>query len=567
MSAGGLTQTWTVRKTEVKNPNTLIYETIGGPATMDPAWSYDTASSAVIFNVYETLVFYEGTSTEELKPQLATEWEIEDNGLTYRFKIREGVKFHNGNTLTPSDVEYSIERAMVYDRSGGPSWMLLEPLLDVHSTRGGDGMKVSFENIDQAVEVQDQWVVFHLKESYAPFMQVLCHSVASIMDQEWATQQGAWPGTAETWENYNNPGEPVLEDMNGTGPFEFDRWEHGNQVVLTRNDDYRREPADLERVKMKYIDEWTTRKLEFLAGDADMIYVPRSHIGELEDTKGIEVYKNLPTLQTTSLFFTMNIAEDSQWIGSGKLDGEGIPPDFFSDKHVRKAFANSFDYQTFIESALQGEGKQIPGPVPSGMPYFNSEAGKYSFDLELAEKHFKQAYGGSVEDPGPVWEEGFKMQILYNTGNTTRRIASNILKDKVESINNKFEVEVVDRKWSTFLNELVGMSLPLYAIGWLADYADPHNFAYPHMHSQGTFSGFQGYENEYVDDLIMEGIRTTDPEERQEIYYELQRIYHEEAISIPIAQPLGRHYQREWVNGWYYNPIYSGPYFYTIWKG
>ena len=102
---------------------------------MDPAYSYDTASGEIIQSVYETLLFFKGESTTEFEPILATEWNVSADGKTYRFKIREGVKFHNGNDLTPEDVEYSIERGMVQDYGAGPQWMLFEPLLGIQTSR------------------------------------------------------------------------------------------------------------------------------------------------------------------------------------------------------------------------------------------------------------------------------------------------------------------------------------------------------------------------------------------------------------------------------------------------
>ncbi|RLE08178.1 ABC transporter substrate-binding protein, partial [Candidatus Aerophobetes bacterium] len=130
---------------EIKNPDTIIEATIGTVDSLDPAWAYDTASGEVIFNIYETLIFWDGTRTDKFVPMLATKVPsvenglISEDGLTYTFPIRKGVKFHNGEPLTPEDVEYSFERAMVQDRDGGPVWMLYEPLLGIQSSRDAEG--------------------------------------------------------------------------------------------------------------------------------------------------------------------------------------------------------------------------------------------------------------------------------------------------------------------------------------------------------------------------------------------------------------------------------------------
>lgn len=552
----------------VKNPDTLIYATIGEQETLDPAWAYDTASSEVIMSVYETLISFDGTHTDKFVPKLATEVPtvanggISADGLTYRFKIRSGVKFHNGDDLTPEDVEYSFERAMVQNRDGGPVWMLLEPLIGIEAAYE----PLTFEQIDKAVEVEGDYVVFHLAQPYPPFLAILAQSWSSIVDKEWCIEQGDWPGTAETWENYRNPETPPLQEvMNGTGPFKLDRWEHGVQTVLTRNDQYWGGPAKLKNVVIQVVPEWTTRKLMFLAGDADIVDVPRPNIKELEGVEGIRVTKDLPTLAVDAMFFTMKIDPNSEWIGSGQLDGNGIPPDFFADKNVRLAFAYSFDYEAFLRDVYQGEAIQPASPVIEGLPYHNPAQEKYHLDLAKAEQYFKAAFGGQV------WEKGFKMTILYNTGNEPRRIAAEILKKNIESLNPKFSIEVAARDWGTYLKEMVASKLTLYIIGWLADYPDPHNFVQPFMHSAGAFSAWQGYSNPTVDDLIMQGISEIDPAKRQQIYYQLQQIYHDDVPSVPIDQALGRHYERDWVHGWIYNPIWPGepalcdPY--LMWKG
>jgi ABC-type transport system substrate-binding protein len=133
---------------EVKNPDTYVVVGIGDFIdTLDPAAAYDTGSGSIIFNVYETLIFFDGPHPDKFVPWLATQVPsvenglIRDGGLTYVFPIRQGVKFHYGpvkdangteipgsGILTPEDVEYSFERGMLQDRAGGPQWLLLEPL-------------------------------------------------------------------------------------------------------------------------------------------------------------------------------------------------------------------------------------------------------------------------------------------------------------------------------------------------------------------------------------------------------------------------------------------------------
>ena len=538
---------------EIKNPDTFIYATIGDIVTLDPAASYDTASGETEQCIYETLIFFDGESTTDFVPVLATEWTVSSDGKTYRFKIREGVKFHNGNDLTPADVEYSIERGMVQDYGAGPQWMFFEPFFgpDTHSSRSDAGL-MPLEDIKATVEVDGQWVQFNLFAPYEPFLQILCGPWGCILDKEWSIANGDWDGSQASYEALNDPpsgGSPLHSIANGTGPFELERWESGVEVSMVRNDNYWQEPANFGRLIIKVVDEWTTRKLMLEAGDADSVYVPRAYSVELEGVEGLTIWKDLPGLSVDSFFFQFDINPETTFVGSGELDGAGIPLDFFTDLDVRLGFNLAFDWDTYIKDAILNEAVQANSPVVEGLSYYNPDNPMHALDLDKAEEHFKAAWGGEV------WEKGFTFILCYNAGNLPRRTACQILQENLLSINEKFVVNVQAMQWPTLIGGMYGGLLPMFQIGWLADYPDAHNFMFPFMHSGGTFSGWQNYSNPTADALIAQGISSTDPAERQSIYNQLAQIYYEDVPGILLAQPLGRRYFRDWVQGFYFNPV------------
>ncbi|MCK5569382.1 MAG: ABC transporter substrate-binding protein, partial [Spirochaetes bacterium] len=344
-------------KKEVKNPDTIIQVQYGTIQSLDPHRAYDTASGQADMNMYDTLIAFDGSSTDEFIPLLAEKVPSEENGLirdggkTYVFPIRKGVKFHNGAVLTPEDVEYSFERAMVNDQDGGPIWMFFEPFLGTASSRDRDGnLIVDFNDIDNAVEVDGQNVIFHLKEAYPPFIAILAQYWSGIINREYTIANGGWDGTEANWKKYNNSEqgtETLYDKAMGTGPYMLDRWEPGVQISFTRFDDYFRTPAAVKNIVVKPIDEWTTRKLMFIAGDADAVEVDTMYWPEMEGLEGVTIYKDLPRLSNTAVFFNFEInPEANQTIWRGKLDGQGISPDFFTDINIRKAFAHSFDHET-----------------------------------------------------------------------------------------------------------------------------------------------------------------------------------------------------------------------------
>jgi peptide/nickel transport system substrate-binding protein len=541
----------------VKNPGTFIEATIGPWDSLDPAYAYDTSSGEIIQAVYEPLVSNWATeSTTDFSPVLATEWTISTDGKTYRFKIREGVYFQNGDLMTPEDVEYSFERGMVQDYGAGPQWMFFEPLFGsgTLSSRTDDGL-IPLADIESKVEVDGQWVQFNLPAPYEPFLQILSQTWASIVDKSWCIANGDWDGTEASYEALNDPpsgGSPLQEIMNGTGPFELERFESGIETDLVRNDNYWRTPASLDRVIIKVVDEWTTRRLMLEAGDADLVDVPRANIDELEGVPNLTVYKDLPTLVNMAMFFQFAISEDSTFVGSGQLDGNGIPRDFFSDINVRKGFAYAFDYQTELQDAYKGEAQQLGSPIVEGLSYYDPNAQEYSMDLAKAAEYLQQAWGGEV------WDKGFTMTIAYNSGNLERKTACEILQQNLFNINPKFIVRIQVMQWPALLRGMYASLLPMFMIGWQVDFPDAHNFILPFMHSQGTFSAWQNYNNPTVDALITMAISSPVPAERNSLYRQLDQIYYDEVPSVVLAQPTGRRYFRDWITGFYFNPIIPG---------
>ena len=538
---------------EIKNPDSFIIATTLDVVSLDPAYAYDVPSAGQIQGIYDTLIIFDGASTSDFLPSLATEWNISSDRKTYRFKIREGVTFHNENPLTPEDVEYSFERGMIQDYGLGPQWMFFEPLFGpgVLTSRSEDGL-LPMEQIESKVEIDGDWVQFNLAAPYEPFLQILASSWGSIVDMDWSIDNGDWNGTTESYEALNNPltgDSPLHQITNGTGPFMLEYWEPGIEISLIRNPDYWGGVANFERVITKVVIEWSTRKLMLELGDIDAAFVPPEGVEEIRGVEGITAYEDLPLLLNQAFFFQFIIDPTTAFIGSGKLDGNGIPLNFFSDSDVRKGFAYAFDWETYIADGLFGNGQQVASPIVEGLPYYNPDWQTYSFDLTKAEEYLRTAWDGLV------WENGFEFTLAYVSGDTAGKIASEIIQNNLLLINPEFKINIQLMSWPTMLAEMVVGRLPMFVNGWTADYPDAHNFVFPYMHSTGTFSGWQKYNNPDVDLLIEQAISSEDPAKRQSIYTQLAEIYFDEVPSIMIAQFLGPIFLRDWIQGFVYNPM------------
>src|SRR3972149_6689334 len=132
-------------------------------------------------------------------------------------------------------------------------------------------------------------------------------------------------------------------------------------------------------------------------------------------------------------------------IGSGQLDGNGIPTDFFSDIHVRRGFHYCFDWYTYIADFFQGEAVQSYSVIIPGMLGYDPNGQHYSYDTEQCAAELAQAWGGVLPDVG------FRVQVAYNIGNTTRQAVAEILASELSAVNELYRVEGVGLPWPAFL--------------------------------------------------------------------------------------------------------------------
>jgi len=583
---------------QVKNPDTMVVVTIGDIETLDPAWAYDTASGEAIFNMYETLIFFKGASSTEFEPMLATAWEVSPDGLVYTFTIRSGVKFHMGGTLTPADVVYSFHRALIQDRSGGPIHMLTEVLLDVASIGElaeavGDGG--AFQAIQDAVKLVGDKVVFTLKFPFAPFIQILAGTWSAIADKEWVIAQGGWDSTAN-WRNWHDPAaeeSELFKTANGTGPFKLERWVPGEEISFVRFDGYWRAPAKLARAVIKVVDEWGTRLAMFEAGDADIIAVPRAYVAAMDPlvkAGKARLFGPNPGAVSQTGFFNFKVKDGSPFM---PLLAGVAKPDLLADVHLRRAFNYAADLDTYIKEAWLGEAFKLRGPVLEGRLGYNKDQPILGFDMEKAQAELRLAWDGTV------WKSGARITITYNAGNVQRKFVAEMIERNIESLNDirrnegfriPIAVEVLEIPWPSYLKYMDDSQLGIFFIGWMEDYAHPHNWVHPFMYRTGAFALGQNFDvmkdvafapvyatwlpaktyatlQALFDELVDLAKKEPDLKKAELLYFELNRLAVENSINLASLMTTARHYEQVWVKGWFYNPSFPGEYFYNLAKG
>ncbi|MDA9099599.1 ABC transporter substrate-binding protein [Aquiluna sp.] len=515
--------------TEVRNAGVIVHAENGEPQSLDPARAEQgEKGERVIDNVYERLVDV-GREGPDLIPSLATEVPTLENGLvsedrlTYTFPLREGVVFHDGTDFTADDVVYSWERIITMNLPEGQAAAIVD---SVESMRAVD---------DFTFEVT-------IVEPDASFLySVVLNTVASVVSPEAVTANGGIEA--------DTPSEWMDANMVGTGPYVFGEWKRGESLTMIVNQDYWGENAKSD-VRWDVTPEESSRVLALRAGDADIIDISPSNVGDVADVDGVTIFEGGLLLEPIHLGFNM-LSDDLP-------ASDTIPTDFFVDKRIRQAFSYAFDYDTYINSFLDGYGARYTAYIPQGVFGYDENAPIYEYDLEKAAELMKQT---------SYWEDGFVVSVLVQAGEPEFEGVGLLMKDGIELLNPKFRVNVVSQAETQFDDNLGADPVP-FAL-WVKNAdpgADPHQFFDPHQHPDGDWGSKHGMRDAYEDpdriaDLIDAGKATVDPADRLEIYSELQQLLYEDPMWVYAAQEGLAYPYRSWLEGFTVNPLWRGPHY------
>ncbi len=298
---------------------------------LDPHQSVTIVGFQVQENIVESLVTA-NAALDGVEPELATDWTISDDGLTYTFKLRKGVKFHNGKEFKAEDVIYSFNRIMDPDF----------PAAD----------RSDLEMVESVEAPDDYTVVFKLKYPFAAFL--------TNLESLWILPKDA--------------GVDFNQQLIGTGPFKFVEWVSGDHITLERFDDYWDEGKPyLDKVIFRPVPESATKLVELKTGGLDFIgNVPYKDVAELEADPNFKVYRVLGVVRDHLGF---NVTK---------------PP--FDNKLVRQAMGYLIDREAIAQSIMEGYAKPAQIAIPESHWAFNPAIkNAYTFDPEKARQLLTEA--------------------------------------------------------------------------------------------------------------------------------------------------------------------------------
>ena len=330
--------------------DTLVMGVALEPPHLDPTAGAAAAIDEVVYaNVFEGLTRI--NENGEVMPALAESWQVSEDGKTYTFKLRSGVKFHDGTDFDAEDVKFSLDRARAED-----------------STNAQKGLFSAIEN----VEVSDpQTVVVTLSSPAGSF----------LFNMGWGDAVIVAPESAD-----GNKENPV-----GTGPFKFSNWAKGSAIEITRNDAYWGDAAALSKATFRIIPDAAAATNALLAGDVDAF-------------ANFPAPEALPQLEADPRFAVVQGSTEGETILS---TNNSKPP--FSDIRVRQAIAHTLDRQAIIDGAMFGQGTPIGTHFAPHHPAYKAELiDTYPHDIEkakalLAEAGFPEGFKATLQLPPPTY--------------------------------------------------------------------------------------------------------------------------------------------------------------------
>lgn len=282
-----------------KDGGVLVYVTGTDAQTLDPQFVTDIPTFRVVRAIYEPLT--QQDESGKIVPALATSWSLSDDKRTWTFKLRQGVKFHDGTPFNAAAVKFTFDR-------------LLDPAT-------GSPRRSTLIAVKETKVVDDYTVEVVTKEPYAPLLAQLSAYNVSILSPTQAAKVGA----------------DLRKAPAGTGPFRLKAWQPGEKVELVRNDEYWGGRPHLNGVEIRAVPEDSARVLQLLSGQADaMVGVPTVMLKKLESTPSVKVIRKTGY---RTIYLGMNVSK---------------PP--FDDVRVRRAVALAIDKPALVSGVLSGVG-------------------------------------------------------------------------------------------------------------------------------------------------------------------------------------------------------------------
>ncbi len=515
---------------EAQAGGTLVFAGASDPVVLDGALVSDGESLRVIDQIFEGLVGLK-PGTTEIVPALAESWEASSDGLAWTLKLREGVKFHDGEPFNAAAVCYNFDRWYNFKGSfQNPSasyyW---QTVFGGFATQ--DSPDAPAESLYKSCEATDDLtVVLNLTKASSSFLGALSLPSFSIASPKALQEFGADEGEVDEDGIFHPTGKYGTEHPTGTGPFKFESWTVGDKLVLVRNDDYWGEQAKLDKVIFRPISDNAAR-LQAL------------QTGELQGYDLVEP-QDIPTIQgDSSLQVLDRPAFNVAYVGIN----QSIPP---MDKlEVRQALAYGLDRQSVVDSFYAGRGVVAKEFMPPEVEGYADDVAEYTYDPEKS-KELLTAAGLTLPVEITFWyPTDVSRPYMPDPKRNFEAFAASLEKAG-------FKVTPKSAPWRPdYLGSVDEGKAQIYLLGWTGDFGDADNFVGTFFQSAQKAWGTIDKPNAEVVGLLDQAETETDLAKRTELYQEANRKIMEWLPGVPYAHSRPALGFRADVKGYVPSPV------------
>ena len=502
-------------------PQVFRVRIAGDPETLDPQKAGFATDISITRQLFRGLVYFDqdlnvvAAAAEEV-PSVENGG-ISNDGLTYTFKLRDGLKWSDGSPLTAQDWEYSLKRFFDPNLGGNQYYQSFYYVI-----QGAQEYNMALGTPDQPL-TPSQGELAALREGVGVdtvddrTLQIGLNTASNTF----LYLMALWPGYPVKHEAIDSAGDAWTEagSLVSDGPFMLTEWDHNQRLVLERNPYYWGPEPGLQRLEVLVIPDETAAFQAYQNGEIDFTVAPPA---QLQTLKSDPEFHAEAQLSTFALLF--NVAQKP-----------------FDDPVVRKAFARAIDRQAYVDLVAQGFAMPTTGWIPPGIQGFDPEAGQaLSFDPEAARSLLAEA--------GYPEGRGLPDIVLTTVSEDIGRLSAEFVQGQLkQNLGVNVEIETLDPP-SYQMSYGLGEFQVTFA-GWNADYPHPENWIREWFHT-GASANQAGYSNPRVDELIDQAAAEKDSAASAELYKEVQTIVlDEDSVLAPIYHGISAFLVKPYVQG------------------
>lgn len=493
---------------------------ISDASILNPILNSENSSTAVNQLIFPALIGQD-PFTGALVPDgsLSESWETSEDGLTWTFHLRDDVFWSDGDQVDAADFKFTYD-AIASDLVETPRKSVVEKIA--------------------SIETPDPQTVV------VTFNEVKCDGLGDL-------GLGLLPSHlyaddfSDIMENEFNEAPPV-----SAGPFTFQSWTRDDNIIVVRNDDYFLGAPFMDGMIYKVIPDPGAQLAALQSGEISTMGLQPTQIATVESDPNLERFRFNDDGYD---YIALNLGNPANPLPGQDEDGnlvEQDPHPILSDINVRKAIAQSLDYNAIIEQVYGGEGYQIAANVLPAVPWaYDDTIAPYDFDTEAAAQLLEEAGWVDSDGDGVREKDGnpLALNLLTNAGNRVREDLGVLVQDQLNSIGFQITFEAID--FGTMVGKMLGQEYDMVIIGWTGLGADPNDDAFwsTLYDTPGSGFNFVSYQNAEIDELLEQGVSIPgcSEEERAPIYKQIQQIIHDDVPYVFISGGVGNTaYSKSW---------------------